>query len=242
MHLLIVSFIAGVLTVAAPCILPLLPIIVGGSAVQEKTKKSWLKPIIITGSLAFSVLIFTLLLKASTSLLGVPQNVWTILSGSIVLILGISYLAPKFWEIIMIKSGLYAQSNKLMSRSGKANPGLFKDILTGVALGPVFSSCSPTYALIVAVVLPNSFFEGLAYLISYVLGLAAILLLISIAGQSIISKLGWLSNPSGLFRRVIGILFLIVGIAVIFGLDRKFQAYVLEQGWYDAIVKIEQKF
>ena len=240
MHLLIVSYFAGVLTVAAPCILPLLPVIVGGSIAVDGTKKHWWRPLVITGSLAASVVLFTLLLKATTSLLGVPQIVWNSISGVIVLLFGISLLFPHIWEWFALKSGLYGQSNRLMQKTGQTHSGLGKDVLMGASLGPVFSSCSPTYALIVAVVLPTSFYQGLGYLIAYALGLATILLLIAVAGQSLVRKLGWLSNPSGLFRRVVGILFVLVGFAVLTGLDRSFQSYALEQGWYDPIMKLEQ--
>ncbi len=241
MHVLIVSYFAGVLTVAAPCILPLLPIIVGGSIALDDTKKRWWRPLVITGSLAASVVIFTLLLKATTSLLGVPQIVWNSISGIIVLLFGISLLFPHLWEWFALKSGLHGQSSRLMQHTGRAQPGLGKDMLLGASLGPVFSSCSPTYALIVAVVLPSSFYEGLGYLIAYALGLATVLLLIAVAGQSLVRKLGWLSNPSGLFRKVVGALFVVVGLAVLTGLDRNFQSYVLERGWYDPIMKLEQK-
>lgn len=241
MHLLIVSYFAGVLTVAAPCILPLLPVIVGGSIVIDDTKKRWWRPLVITGSLAVSVILFTLLLKATTSLLGVPQFVWNGISGIIVLLFGISLLFPHAWEWFVLKSGLYGQSNKLMEWTGHTQPGLAKDVLMGASLGPIFSSCSPTYALIVAAILPASFYQGLSYLVAYALGLATVLLLIAVAGQSLVRKLGWLSNPSGLFRKVVGVLFVVVGLAVLTGLDRSFQTYVLEQGWYDPIMKLEQR-
>lgn len=209
---------------------------------NDDPKNRWWRPLIITGSLAASVVLFTLLLKATTSLLGVPQVVWNIISGVIVLLFGISLLFPQIWEWFTLKSGLYGQSNKLMQRTGRTRPGVWKDVLMGASLGPVFSSCSPTYALVVAVVLQASFYQGLGYLIAYALGLATILLLIAVAGQSLVRKLGWLSNPSGIFRRVVGVLFVIVGLAVLTGLDRSFQSYVLEQGWYDPVMKLEQKF
>ncbi|USN58208.1 MAG: hypothetical protein H6767_08005 [Candidatus Peribacteria bacterium] len=41
-------------------------------------------------------------------------------------------------------------------------------ILVGISLGPVFSSCSPTYAIILAVILPTSFLFGLVNLFAYV--------------------------------------------------------------------------
>ncbi len=243
MHLFIVSYVAGILTVLAPCVLPLLPVIVGGTVVQDTQRnRRWWRPLTIVGSLAISITIFTLLLKATTILVGVPQIVWNVLASFIIFLFGVSLLMPYAWERLALKSGLYNQSNKLLQKSSRIKSGVGRDVLLGVSLGPVFTSCSPTYLLIVAVVLPRSFVEGFIYLVAYVLGLTTILLLISLAGQSIVRKLGWLSNPSGFFRRAMGILLIIVAVAVLSGLDRDFQTYVLDNGWYTPIMKIEQNF
>lgn len=141
----------------------------------------------------------------------------------------------------MIVTGWQAGANRLMAKSQKSD-GIAKDILLGAALGPVFNSCSPTYALIVAAVLPVSFSTGLVYLMAYSLGLASVLLLISLFGRVFVNKLKWLSNPNGLFKRIIGVIFIIVGLVVLFGVDKKVQSYVLENGWYDPIMKIEESF
>jgi cytochrome c-type biogenesis protein len=241
MTLLILAFIAGVLTTLAPCILPLLPVIVGGTIVRSTDRRNWLRPVIVSASLALSVIIFTLLLKASTTLLGIPQMFWQVFSGSIVALLGLSLLFPELWEKLPLAARFNASSGKLLGRSAQQK-GLAGDILTGAALGPVFNSCSPTYAFIVAAVLPRSFFEGLGYLFAYAIGLGATLLLISFAGQALALKLGWLANPTGSFKRIIGVLFIAVGLSVAFGLDKKVQAFVLEKGWYDPIQKVEQFF
>ncbi len=244
MALLIASFIAGVLTVAAPCILPLLPVIIGGSIIYSHGKKgnfSLKHPLVIVASLTASIIVFTLLLKATTALLGVPSSVWQIIAGVIVILFGINLLFPSLWEKAMLKTSFQSQANRFLGDS-QENKGIKKDILLGAALGPVFNSCSPTYALIVAVILPASFAKGFAYLVAYAIGVSATLLLISIFGQTIVQKMRWLSNPESLFKKIIGILFIIVGIAVITGLDKKAQTYVLEQGWYDPIMKVEEAF
>lgn len=240
MILLILSFIAGVLTVAAPCVLPLLPVIIGGSLLdtnESKNNKSWLRPVVIAGSLAVSVIIFSLLIKATTVLLGVPQIVWQIISGSIVILLGLYYLRPDTWT--KFAAGSFIRSNTFLSKAYKKD-GLGGAILIGAALGPVFSSCSPTYALIIATILPASFNQGLLYLIAYAIGMSVTLLLIALLGQAFITRLRWLSNPAGGLKKFIGILFLLVGVAVIFGLDKDFQAYVIERGWYSPISKFER--
>src|SRR5690348_5594977 len=108
METLIVSFIAGAFTVAAPCILPLLPVIVGGTAtVGGKQQRQWFRPLVIAGSLAVSVIVFSLLLKATTVLLGVPNIVWNVVSGVIVLLFGVHLVWPALWEKVSLKTGLY---------------------------------------------------------------------------------------------------------------------------------------
>lgn len=243
MALLVLSFIAGVLTVAAPCVLPLLPVIVGGAAIdasKDKTNRQWLRPVVIAGSLAVSVIVFSLLLKGTTALLGVPQVVWQAISGVIVIVLGVYYLWPQPWEILTAKLGASGRSNANLGKAYQKR-GWTGTILIGAALGPVFSSCSPTYALIVATILPVSFVQGTIYLIAYALGISLMLLLIAYFGQAFANRLRWLADPKGWFVRAIGIIFIIVGLGVVFGLDKRVQAYVLEQGWYDPISGLEER-
>jgi cytochrome c biogenesis protein CcdA len=239
-----VSFLAGALTVAAPCVLPLLPVVVGGSIARSPssngaTEPSWHRPIIVAAALAVSVVAFTLLLKTTTALLGVPQTVWQIVAGGIVVLLGLILVFPHAWDGLMIRTGLSARTGATLDRSSRRR-GIAGDILLGAALGPTFSSCSPTYALLVATILPASFGDGLLYVSLYAVGLAATLLAIAFVGQALVRRLGWLTRPDGWFRRATGILLIAVGIAVIFSLDRTLQAWILEQGWYEPIERFER--
>ncbi|MCA9351039.1 sulfite exporter TauE/SafE family protein [Candidatus Saccharibacteria bacterium] len=242
MTLLILSFIAGVLTILAPCILPLLPIIIGGSIVEsenDKKENKWLKPVIITASLAVSVIVFTIIIKATTLVLGVPTNFWKFASGFIVIILGLNFLFPEYWTKISAKLGLFKTSNQALGKAYQKK-GIMGSVLIGASLGPVFTSCSPTYALILATIIPASLFKGALYLSAYVLGLALTLLLVALVGQAFVDKLKWMADPNGLFKKVVGILFIVVGVSIMFGLDKKFETYLLDQGVYDPISNIEQ--
>ncbi len=234
MELLVVSFVAGVLTILAPCILPLLPVIIGSASSAHKDYRA---PFIITGSLAASLFIFTLLLKVGTALLSIPPIVWQILSGGIILVFGILLLFPNLWERFGVRLNL--ASNTLLAKASK-HQGTGKHILVGAALGPVFSSCSPTYALIVATVLPVSPSEGIVYLLAYVIGLSVVLLLVGLLGQQFVARLGWASNPKGWFKRIVGIFFIIVGIAVLLGFDKQVQTVIIENGLYDPIDQFER--
>jgi cytochrome c biogenesis protein CcdA len=241
MDLLVVSFLAGVLTAAAPCVLPLLPVIVGGSVLSgaDDGSRSIRHPLTIVASLAVSIIVFSLLLKATTALLGVPDAVWSIFAGGIVVLFGITLIWPSIWDRIVTVTGIQGAAARMMDRS-RDEKGVKRDILLGAALGPVFNSCSPTYALIIAVTFPASFAQGFVYLIAYAVGLALVLLAISLFGRAVVDRLNWLSNPHGTFRKVIGVIFIAVGLGVIFGLDKDLQAWILENGWYDPIKEIEE--
>lgn len=235
MELAFISFLAGFLTVLAPCIVALLPIIVGGSV--RGGKPDLTKALRIVSSLAVSVIVFTLLLKATTAFLGVPQEVWRAISGGIVLLTGLSLLLPGFWERLALKLNLRA--SRAVGEGSKRHDAT-GDIMIGAALGPVFASCSPVYALLVAAVLPVSFATGTIYIVLYALGLSFALLLIAIAGQAVVRKLGWAANPNGWFRRVLGIAFVVVGVSVLFGFDKVAQVWLLEQGFYDGTTGLER--
>jgi cytochrome c biogenesis protein CcdA len=115
--------------------------------------------------------------------------------------------------------------------SGYSQKSLWGDITIGAALGPVFSSCSPTYFLILAAVLPASLLLGTVYLLAYIAGLAVVLLLIALLEQRFIGSIAWATDPHGWFKRGLGILFVLVGLAIITGLDKQFEAFILDTGY-----------
>ncbi len=227
MTLLVIAFLSGVLTVLAPCVLPLLPIVLWASAEDGNNKKI---PLVIIGSLSISIILFSLLLKASTVLIGVPASFWKSFSGGMIIALGIITIFPNLWKTVTSKFKLSDNSNKLLNKSHEKQ-WMMKYIFMGFALGPVFSSCSPTYALILAIILPAWFFFGFIALISYTLGLALILLAIAIFGQKLIKNLKWASDPNGLFKKILWFIFILVGLAIISGYDKKIESAILDAGF-----------
>ncbi len=238
MILLVISFIAGVLTVLAPCILPLLPVIVGGSLTGDGKDAQKKKVLTIVISLGLSVVAFTLLLKVSTLFIAVPEYVWKWISGGIIIALGLITVFPSLWEGQWLAK-FSAQSNILLGK-GNQKKSFWGDVIVGAALGPVFSTCSPTYFIVLATVLPVQPIVGIVYLLAYAIGLCLSLFVVAFVGQKIMTKLNIAADPKGWVKRSLGILFLIVGIAVISGLDKKLQTSLLNAGIFD-ITKIEQK-
>lgn len=259
------ALVAGILTTLAPCVLPMLPVIVGGSvagvggagskstaardersgatdrslgtqAAASRTAVDTLahaerraalrRALVIIGSLGVSIIVFTLLLKASTTLIGVPPEVWQWVSGALLISLGLVALFPSAWDAVSARLGLQARSTKRLAKA-RTRPGVTGEVLTGVALGPVFSSCSPLYAYVIVTVLPADLLYGLTLLLAYVIGLCGTLLVIAVVGQRLLRNAAWIADPHSPIRRGLGVIFIAVGLLIAFGLDRDIQTWLI---------------
>jgi cytochrome c-type biogenesis protein len=233
MAFLVISFIAGVLTVLAPCILPLLPVVIGSSA----SGRSKATPYIVVASLGVSIIVFTYILKASTTFIMVPPEFWMYISGGILLLFGLTLVFPNLWNQVPGMAKLSLSSNKILG-VGYQKKSVWGDIIIGAALGPVFSTCSPTYFVILASVLPSSFFLGSVYLLAYTLGLSFMLLSIALLGKRFASRLSGFSEPNSKFKRGLGVLFVVLGLLIISGYEKKLETAILDIGYFD-ITKVE---
>jgi cytochrome c biogenesis protein CcdA len=256
---LIGALVAGMLTTLAPCVLPLLPVIVGGSMAGALTETEAVpvgatqgrgaapagaqtlppaplppprrsvavtRALVITASLGVSIIVFTLLLKVSTTLLGVPPEVWQWLSGGLLVGLGLVGLFPSVWERVSARLNLQGRSTTRLG-AARDRDGLGGQVLTGAALGPVFTSCSPLYGYVIVTVLPAEPARGMVLLLAYAVGLCATLLVIALAGQRVVRRLGWAADPHGWFRRGLGIVFIVVGLLVATGAMRAIETWIV---------------
>ena len=232
----LISILAGILTVVAPCILPLLPIVIGASE-EDGGRHVSKRAIIVITSLAISVIVFTLLLKATTLFISIPQTFWTIISGSIIIFVGIAIAFPLLWTKIPFIQKINIAGNKVIG-SGFQKKSYKGDIIIGFALGPVFTTCSPTYLFIIATALPASLGLGLFYLLGFTLGLVLSLLLVAYFGQKLVNKITAHMQTAGNIKKVFGILIVVVGILIVSGYDKKLESFILDSG-YGASIKFE---
>ncbi len=231
----LIAILAGIFTVLAPCILPLLPIVVGAG--EEGSRSISKRALTVIGSLSISVILFTLLLKTTTLFINIPQTFWTTFSGVIIILVGAGICLPSLWSRIPYINKLSALSNKALG-AGYQQKNYKGDMLVGLALGPVFTTCSPTYLFIIATVLPLSFFVGFVYLIGFTFGLALSLLLIAYFGQQIINKVTAHMSTAGKIKQAFGILIILVGIGILTGYDKKLETFILDSG-YGATIELE---
>ncbi len=236
MILFLISLLAGVLTVLAPCTISLLPIIVGGSLAGGTSIK---RAITVTISLGVSVILFTLFLKVSTAFINIPPAFWQIFSGVVIVFLGLTIIFPSIWDRLSFVNSINRESNKLLA-TGYQKQNIAGDILVGASLGPVFSSCSPTYFLIIATVLPRSFLAGLVYLLAYTFGLCVTLLIVAVAGQKLLERFGAASNPNSIFKKAIGVLFIAIGLAIGFGVEANVELFFANSAAFQKFSGLEE--
>lgn len=234
--IILISFFSWILTVLAPCVLPLLPVILWGS-LAGKSKK---RPYIIIASLIVSLFLFTIILKASTILIDIDPSFWEYFAGWLLVLFSITLIFPRVWTKLMHITGIERFSQNSLE-SANQREWIGWPIALGAALWPVFSSCNPTYTILLATILPASITQGLIGLLSYFIGLWIILLLIVHFGRSIIGRFAFFSNPNGIFRKVLGIIILIVWILVLTGYIKKIETYIIEKNVFINTNMIDNK-
>lgn len=225
----LLSFIAGFLTVIAPCSLFLLPTILVGSASEKNPARPW----IVVGSMGASVFLFSLIIKGTSLAFAVPDQVWAWISGGLITLFGLSLLFPAAWETLVSKSPL-EKSKNLLSVSSKKE-GWVGAMALGASLGPVFSTCSPTFGVLLAVILPTSLIQGILNITLFVLGMMIPFLLIAMGGQTIVRRLRFAANPHGWFRRTLGLLLVLAGIVILTGFQKTIEQKLIESGYLGAV-------
>ena len=232
MSLAILSLIAWLLSILAPCVLPVLPVILGGSL----SSSNWRKPLTIILSTGVFITVFTVALKASTALIDIPQSVWTSISAAIIIIYWLTLIAPHAREYVSLKLWLHKANN--LATSAQNTWWVWWDILLWAALWPIFASCSPTYALLLSTIFPQSFAQWVIYTLIYSAGFVISLLAIAYSGRSLVRKLSVAANPNSRFKKILWWLLILTGILIMTWWMKQLEIAILD-AWYFNIASVE---
>ena len=88
--LLLVAFVAGIVTALSPCVLPVLPVILAGGTTGNERQ-----PYAIVAGLVVSFTVFTLTATALLSALGLPDDLLRNIAIVVVALVGLSLLWPR---------------------------------------------------------------------------------------------------------------------------------------------------
>lgn len=231
--LLLFSFLAGIVTILSPCILPIAPIVLSGSVAGKK------RPFGIVIGFVLSFTFFTLFLSTLVKATGVSADVLRNISVFIILGFGISLLFSRA-QVVLEK--LFAKLSSRITYKN-TNEGFLSGILIGLSLGLVWTPCvGPIIASVIALAATNTVTSSSALIIfSYSLGTAIPMFVVMFGGRTLLQKHSWFLRNSSNIQKAFGILMILTAIAIFFNVDRKFQVFILEKfPWYGAgITKIE---
>lgn len=220
--LLIFAFIAGVVTVLSPCILPILPLVLSGSVGQGKAR-----PLGVVAGFIASFSFFTLTLSTLVKATGIPSDALRNVAVVMIVLLGLSMILPQtqvFLEILLSKlSGL---APKQTNRSG-----FFGGVILGLTLGLVWAPCvGPILAAVITLAATSSItLTSVMITISYAIGTALPMLAITYGGRQLLQRNPVLLKHAADLQRGFGVVMIIVGIGLFFQVDRTFQALILQK-------------
>src|SRR6516164_10945384 len=182
MATLLFALLAGIVTVAAPSTLPVLPILFGASIGQ--TSKA--RPAFIALGFVASFTVAAIVFSAITQIVGIdPDRLRTVAIG-LLLIFGFLMLWPRPFEWLGTRAGDLL-NHRIPIRAQSGNVGGF---VLGTTLGLVWTPCAgPVLASILTVIATAPHIEWAALLlIVYAVGAAVPMLAIAYGGQFVTTR------------------------------------------------------
>ncbi|WP_028103310.1 cytochrome c biogenesis CcdA family protein [Pseudoduganella violaceinigra] len=202
------AFLAGLLTIASPCVLPMLPILLG-SGVNQRNRR---RPLFIVAGFILSFASVAMLLGAVSAAVEVAQDV---LRNSAIFLLALSGLfrvwpAPYEWLLARLP-GRSATSAPRHDDGG--NGGAF---LLGMSLGAVWTPCAgPVLASILVLVVKAQDPAWSALLLTlYAIGAAVPMLGIIYGGQYATQRVRAVARHAHRLQQVFGLLVLATAVAI----------------------------
>lgn len=219
------AFLAGVITILSPCVLPLLPMILA-TATQEGKARPF--GVILGFIAAFAVA--TLALSTLVRTLGVPPDANRTLSAVVLLILG----------LVLVLPGLQLQFERLAGglagrAPAAAGTGFGGGLAVGVGLGLAWSPCvGPIMASVITLALNQSVGpEAVAVTLAFSLGTGLPMGAVLFGGRRLVRRLDWFQRHATAIQRGFGLVLLLTGLGIWFGWDRSAQVALFDwfPGW-----------
>jgi cytochrome c-type biogenesis protein len=217
---LALALLAGVVTVAAPCTLPMLPVLLGASVGQ--TGK--VRPAMIALGFVMSFSMVALLLGAITRVFDFDPNV--LRTGAAVLLLGFGLLmiwpAPFEW--------LSNRFSGFTGSSATSRQGVIGGFVLGTSLGLVWTPCAgPVLGSILTVIATSKDTAWASLLlVAYAIGAALPMLAIAYGGQAVTARVRSVARIAPRLQQGFGI------VVIAFALLSYFQYDTLVVAWLTA--------
>src|SRR5215831_1090942 len=211
------AFVAGVLTVLSPCVLPILPIVLGAAASERKYG-----PAALAAGLAVSFVAIGLFVATIGYSVGLTAELFRQIAAALMIVLGSVLLLPNLQARLAMASGPIA--NWTDRRFGAQRDGYAGQFSVGLILGAVWSPCvGPTLGAASLLAAQGRQLPQVA-LSMFVFGLGAALPLLGIGLASREALQRWrtrLLAAGQIMKMGFGILLVAFGTLVLTGIDKR---------------------
>ena len=219
------AFVAGLLSTLSPCVLPMLPLVLGTAISKHR-----LGPIALAVGLSFSFVAIGMFVATIGFAIGFDEGVFRKVAGALMLIVGLVLLVPRFEMSFAMAAG--PAGNWAQQRFGGGDrDGLGGQFGVGILLGAVWSPCvGPTLgAASLMASQGGNLFQVAFTMFVFGIGSTIPLLLISLASKS--ALLRWreriLASGKG-GKRVFGIVMITFASLTLSGYDRILQTSLVK--------------
>lgn len=219
--LLFFAFLSGLVTIFAPCIWPVLPIILSSS-----TSDGHKKPLGITLGIMLSFTIFTLTISYIVSIIPFDPTILRYFSVIIIGFLGLSLVIPRLAQVF---EGYVSRLSGKFSTNNKQDSGFKSAFITGLSLGIVWTPCAgPILATIATLAATQAVnYQIILVTIAYVIGIGIPLFILATVGQRVFTKTKGLNKYTGRIQQIFGVIMILTAISIATGYDRTLQAKLL---------------
>jgi cytochrome c-type biogenesis protein len=221
---LALAFVAGVLSILSPCVLPILPIVLGAAASDHR----W-GPAALAMGLAVSFVAIGLFVATVGYSIGLETELFRDVAAALMIVVGVVLLVPRFQERLALAGApLVTWSDRRFGASRQS--GLSGQILAGLLLGAVWSPCvGPTLGTAsILAAQERDLGEVAATMLAF--GLGAALPLVTLGFLSREAVLRWrthLISGGAHARMLFAIVLVAIGVMVLTGLDKRIETFAV---------------
>ena len=225
MSTIILSFLAGTLSVLSPCVLPVLPIVVA-SALQRHAQG----PLVLAAGLVVSSTAVGLFFASLGFTIGVDRDVARVAGGALMATVGIVLLTPRVQAVFARATGSLTHGAGALTTH--LPPTLVGQFVLGILLGAVWLPCTgPTLAAAVTLATRGETL-GHAGAVMFVFGIGAVLPVLFFAygsRRALASRGRTLGTIATVGKPAMGIALLLVGMLTVMGADKTIETWVVDR-------------
>ncbi len=225
---------AGIFTVGAPCVLPMLPVVLGASVAGSGGPSQRTRPLFIALGFALSFAVAALLFNNFTQVLGVSQEGLRRFAAVMLLVFGALTVWPRPFQWLSLHTG--GVLSRLSSLGSGNSAGNWGGLLLGLSLGAVWTPCAgPVLASILTLIATEPAGTGTAVLLlAYSTGAALPMLAIAYGGQAAANHVRRVSRHAHCLQQAFGVVVIAVALSMLLEVDGQVIAWLSRfypSGW-----------